>query len=84
MKWNWRKSRIIFLRENEHLFYLFIYLFIKQIILWEQKPRKHQSCKIEVWTDDKSIHALASLQFWRHYVTWSGAYTPQTYDSEVY
>ena len=29
MKWNWRKSRIIFLRENEHLVYLFIYLFSK-------------------------------------------------------
>ena len=28
LKWNWRKSRIIFQRENEHLVYLFIHLFI--------------------------------------------------------
>ena len=25
VKWNWRKSRIIFRRKNEHLVYLFIY-----------------------------------------------------------
>ena len=37
VKWNWRKSRIIFPRENEHLVYLFIFLFIKQITLWWQK-----------------------------------------------
>ena len=42
VKWNWRKSRIIFSRENQHLVYLFIYLF-KQITLWEQKLRNHHS-----------------------------------------
>ena len=34
VKWNWRKSHTIFPRENEHLVYLFIYLFIQQITLW--------------------------------------------------
>ena len=29
VKWNWRKSRIIFLRENEHLVYLIICLLSK-------------------------------------------------------
>ena len=28
VKWNWRKSCIIFPWENEHLVYLYIYLFI--------------------------------------------------------
>ena len=66
---------------------LFIYLFIdifKQITLLEQKLRNHQSLKLEIWRDYNSIHELASLQFWRRYVTWFGAYAPQTCDSEVY
>ena len=44
VKWNWQKSRIIFLRENQHL--VFIYLF-KKITLWEQKLRNHQSYKLK-------------------------------------
>ena len=34
--------------------------------------------------NDKSIHELVCLQFWRPYVTWFGADAPSTYDSEVY
>ena len=42
--------------------YLFIYLF-KQITLWEQKLRNHQSYKLEIWTDDRSIHELRHCHF---------------------
>ena len=70
LKWNWRKSRIIFPRENEHLVYLFIWA---NHIMGTNTPKPP---KLEIWTDYKSIHDLASLQFWMRYVTWYGAYAP--------
>ena len=56
--------------------HFFLYLFITQITLWEQKLRNHQSQKLEIWTDDTPTHELASLQFWRRYVMWFGADAP--------
>ena len=54
---------------------LFIYLF-QQITLWWQELRSHQSEKLEIWTDDKSMYEFASLQVWRRHITWFEANTP--------
>ena len=34
MKWNWRKSRIIFLRENEHLVIIIIIIVLELLALF--------------------------------------------------
>ena len=59
--------------------FLFVYLFSKS----------HYADYFSKTTEARNLKfgqmiRLASLQFWRRYVTWFGAYAPQSCDSKVY